>query len=607
MLAQLSIRNFALIDRLDLEFGDGFNVLTGETGAGKSILIDAITMVLGERGGAEWVRTGAEKALIEAVFELTPSQAEALEEWQEEGLLSLSRELTRSGRSQCRINGRMATAGALREVATHLVDLHGQHEHQSLLSPDRHVELLETWAGESLQAPTHAARALYAELQATRRELAELQTDERERARRLDLYQFQIEEIDTASLTPGEEEELAADLSRLANAEKLFAAAASSLASLSDGDGDRGMSAVDLLARAAHELEAIAALDETLAPAVEGVQTALYAAQDAARALADYREAIEFNPERLAQIQERIDTLRTLKRKYGDTIEEILAYRDKIGAELHTLEHGEERAAELTAEIERLAADLDQAAASLHEARQAAARKFEAALVAELRDLNMANTEFEVRVDPPQPAAEAADRGLATLLGRVEFLISPNPGEPLKPLARIASGGELSRIMLALKSTTVTRGELTPPPTPPRTGEGSKSKRAAKSLPPLRFGEGGRGEGSTHIPTLIFDEIDVGVGGRTAHVLGEKMAALARASQVLCVTHLPQIASLADTHFTVLKSVVGERTIVDVQRLEGEERVEEVARMLGGAATTAAQHARELIHGGARPAAARGA
>jgi DNA repair protein RecN (Recombination protein N) len=611
MLAQLSIRNFALIDRLDLEFGEGFNVLTGETGAGKSILIDAITMVLGERAGAEWVRTGAEKALIEAVFELTDAQAEALSEWQEEGLLSLSRELTRSGRSQCRINGRMATASALREVAAHLVDLHGQHEHQSLLSPDRHVELLETWAGESLQAPTHAARDLYTGLQATRRELAALQTDARERARRLDLYQFQIEEIDGAKLNPGEEEELATDLSRLANAEKLFAAASSALATLNEGDGDRGMSAVDLLARTTRDLEAIAALDETLAPAVEGVQTALYAAQDAARALADYREGIEFNPERLAQVQERIDQLRSLKRKYGETIEEILAYRDQIGAELHTLEHGEERAAELTAEIERLAADLDRAAAALYEARQATARQFEAALVRELRDLNMANTIFEVRVDPPQPAASAADRGLTAVLGRVEFLISPNPGEPVKPLARIASGGEMSRIMLALKSTTVTKGLTSPPDPLPGAGRGNGTKRrspgpsaaspASSSSPPRA------GEGPGERLTLIFDEIDVGVGGRTAHVLGEKMAALARASQVLCVTHLPQIAGLADVHFTVEKSVVGERTVVGVRRLEGEERVDEVARMLGGAIATASQHARELILGGARPAAARGA
>jgi DNA repair protein RecN (Recombination protein N) len=618
MLAQLTIHNFALIDRLEVEFDDGFNVLTGETGAGKSILIDAIGVVLGERAGVEMVRTGAEKALIEAAFQLSPVQAELLADWAEEGLLVLGRELSRSGRSQCRINGRLCTASALREVATHLVDLHGQHEHQSLLSPEKHVELLESWAGEPLQGPSRRARALYAELQAVRRELAELQTDERERARRLDLYQFQIDEIDSAQPVPGEEEELQADRSRLANAEKLFAAAGAALVALHEGDGDRGAAAVDLLAATARELESIAALDESLTPALESVESALYAAQDAARSLRAYQEGIEFNPARLETVQERLELLRTLKRKYGETLEEVLAYREQIGAEMEALAHGEERAAELEARLERLAGELDETAAALYAARQGAARQFEAALVAELSDLSMANTIFEVRVDPPEPAADAAERGLAAVLGRVEFLISPNPGEPVKPLARIASGGEMSRIMLALKSATAVRAA----------GEGTSHRRGAESAEKGRKRNGkqtGRAEEAPSlsassaplrsipnletaaIPTLIFDEIDVGVGGRTAAVLGEKMAALAHTSQVLCVTHLPQIASLATAHFSVEKSVVGERTVVEVRRLTGEERVEEVAHMLGGAPATAAQHAREMIHGGARPAAARGA
>jgi DNA repair protein RecN (Recombination protein N) len=611
MLAQLTIHNFALIDRLELAFEEGFNVLTGETGAGKSILIDAISVVLGERAGVEMVRTGAEKALIEAAFQLSPAQSEALADWAEEGLLVLGRELSRSGRSQCRINGRLCTASALREVAAHLVDLHGQHEHQSLLSPEKHVELLEIWAGEPLQAPTRRARALYAELQATRRELAALQTDERERARRLDLYQFQIDEIDAAEPVPGEEEELQADRTRLANAEKLSAAAGAALVALHEADGDPGVAAVDLLAVAARELEAIAALDESLTPALESAQSALYAAQDAARTLRAYQEGIEFNPSRLESVQERLELLRTLKRKYGETLEEVLAYRERTARELEALAHGEERAAELEARLQGIARELDETAAALYAARQDAARRFEAALVAELRDLSMANTIFEVRVDPPQPAAADAERGLAAILGRVEFLISPNPGEPVKPLARIASGGEISRIMLALKSATAVRGAAegnahprAPDPSPhppPRNGEGELDVCVASvggPDTPLRFGEG-LGEGSA-VPTLIFDEIDVGVGGRTAEVLGEKMAALACSSQVLCVTHLPQIASLATAHFSVGKSVVGERTVVEVRRLTGEERVEEVARMLGGAAATAEQHAREMIYGRGR-------
>lgn len=587
MLTQLSIRNFALIDRLDLEFEEGFHVLTGETGAGKSILIDALAFVLGERAGVDLIRTGAEKALAEAVFHLSPEVfTEALARWAEEDQIVLSRELSRSGRSQCRINGRIATAGALREVAAHLVDLHGQHEHQSLLSPEKHVELLEAWAGERLQAPTRRARKLFAELQAVRREIRALKTDERERARRLDLYQFQIDEIDAADLVPGEEEELLADRSRLANAEKLFAAAAAALAALSEGDGDRAPAALDLLGLTARELEEIAALDESLGPVLESVQTALYAAEDAARALRDYQEKIEFNPARLEQVQERLELLRTLKKKYGDTIEEVLAYRKRIGAELTTLAGSEERVAELEARLGKLAAELDAAAAALYDARRQAAREFETALVAELEDLAMAATVFEVRVEPPRPATAAVSEGgtatphdespcraelpvgdgrsregLADVLGRVEFLISPNPGEPVKPLAKIASGGELSRVMLALKGLSAVGGD----------------------------------ENRSSLPTLIFDEIDVGVGGRTAHALGEKLAKLGRRCQVLCVTHLPQIASRATAHYRVEKSVVGERTVVEVRRLEEEERVEEVARMLGGATATARTHAREML------------
>jgi DNA repair protein RecN (Recombination protein N) len=565
MLSQLTIRNFALIEELSLEFGEGFSALTGETGAGKSILIDALSAVLGERAAAEWVRTGAEKAWVEAAFELPGAEEPGLQEWVEDGLLILGREVGRGGKSQCRINGRLCTAGVLREVGQRLVDIHGQHEHQSLLAAERHVDLLDAWAGEAVLERRRCAEARHRQWLDARGELEALHTDERERARRVDLYRFQVEEIDAANLKSGEEEELLADRSRLANAEKLSAATAASRGALSDGDP----AAADLLAVAARELEAIAGVDEALAPILEGVQTALYAAQDAALELRNYQDTIEFNPARLEAVQARLEQLRVLKRKYGETVEEILAYREQAAAELHAIEHGEERAAALAAEIARLEGELDTAVAELHAARSAAAARFEQALVAELRDLHMEKTIFQVYLEAPRPAAEAGTRGFAAVAGRVEFLISPNPGEPVKPLARIASGGELSRVMLALKSAMARRGAETPTET------------------------------SAAVPTLIFDEIDVGVGGRTAHVLGEKMAALGTTHQVLCVTHLPQIAGLAGAHYSVEKQVIGDRTRVEVRRLEADERIQELARMLGGSPATAEQHARELLHGAA--------
>jgi DNA repair protein RecN (Recombination protein N) len=588
MLTQLRIRNFALLEEVELEFGPGFNVLTGETGAGKSILIDAINAVLGGRSGPEWLRTGADRATIEAVFEVanvetgrrgdgatgggdgatevlrtsvSPSPrlpiapSSLLEEWVEDGLLILSRDLTRAGKSQCRVNGRICTASTVREVAAELIDLHGQHEHQSLLVSERHVDLLDAWAGPPVLNLRRRAEAEYAAWQAVRRDLEALRTNERDRARQLDLYQFQIEEIDGAQMTPGEEEELAADRLRLGSAEKLHAASASALQSLAEDQG----AALDLLAAAAREVDAAAALDAGLAPIAESLQTALIAAQDAVSELRAYQESVEFNPERLEQVQDRLDMLRRLKKKYGDTLEEVLEYRQRIGEELHALTHSEERMAALEAELARRGAAMDQLATDLCAARRAAAAEFERRLVAELVELSMQHTRFEVRIEPPTPAAALGVGGIPAWLGQVEFLISPNPGEPVRPLARIASGGEMSRIMLALKSVMA---------------------------------------GVSAVPTLIFDEIDAGVGGRTAEVLGEKMAALSRSAQVLCVTHLPQIAGMATHHFQVQKRVAAERTWVEVLPLKEAERVDELARMLGGKEETAARHARELLASG---------
>ena len=565
MLCQLNIQNFALIDRLSLDFEYGFNALTGETGAGKSILIDAINAALGSRVGADLIRTGADRALVEAVFSVGETAPPPLAEWVEDGLVILSREIAGS-RSTCRINGRMCTASVVREIATHLIDIHGQHDHQSLLQAERHVDVLDGWAGGEVLTLKARALAVFTELREVHTHLRALQTDERERAQRVDLYQFQVDEIDSADLRPDEEDELLAERVRLANAERLYAAAGSALGSLSQAD----VTAEDLLGQAVRDVETAAALDPQLNPVLESLNAALIAAQDAVAELRDYQENIEFNPERLEEIQTRLETLRVLKRKYGDSVEEILAYRDKIAAELDTLTHSEERLAELGKRTAALEQQLDEVAASLHGARRAAAARFERDLGGQLADLNMARTQFSVALETPRRASESWERGLTAILGRAEFMISANPGEPLRPLARIASGGELSRVMLALK---------------------------------------GAMAGAGAVPTLIFDEIDTGVGGRTAEVLGAKIAQLAHldggSTQILCVTHLPQIASMAGTQYQVSKEQLPNRTLVAVRRLEGDERVGELARMLGGSEATAAQHAREMLAAAAHARASR--
>ncbi len=557
MLVELHVTNFALIDRLDLTFGAGLNILTGETGAGKSIIIDALGLALGGRAGADLVRTGAAKATVEAVFDLAHAPDEVrrrladagLDGEDEEDTLLVTRELARAGgKSQCRINGRLMPVAVLKEIAEGLVDVHGQHEHQSLLAADRHVDILDNWGGKDALALRQSVAALFTEVNALKREREQLRTDARERARMLDLYRFQQEELEGAKLRPGEEEELAADRSRLANSEKLSAAAGDAYATLSGAE--RGAGALDALNAALAAVEHAAALDENLSPLAETLGSAVSYAEDAARALRVYQESVEFNPERLEEIESRLDLIRTLKRKYGETLEEIIAYGEELTAKLDALENSEAREEELTAAIAKSEEKLNAAAARLTKARRKASENFAAGIARELADLGMAATQFEVSIEPQPTTSKGADR--------VEFLLSPNPGEPLRPLAKIASGGEMSRIMLAMKSVLA------------RTGA---------------------------IPTMIFDEIDVGVGGRTAQTIGDKLEALAQGAQIMCITHLPQIASRAGTHFFIEKQVHEGRTTVSVAPLDSEGRIEEIARMLGGSRRSEAvvQHAREML------------
>jgi DNA repair protein RecN (Recombination protein N) len=553
MLRTLSVRNFAIIDRLDLEFGAGFNVLTGETGAGKSIIIDALNLILGGRAGVEMVRGGTERAVIDAVFDVSgsPELQQLVQEMSydlEDDQLFLSREVTASGKSYCRVGGRPATVSQLKEIGDWLVDLHGQHEHQSLLAVARHLDMLDEWGGKAIQSLRAEVAQAFQHVQRLRREKESLETDARERAHLLDLYQFQVKEINDAKLTVGEDEELAADHRRVANAQKLAEAAASAAESLSGAESGAG--ALEALSAAMRVLEEAASLDDTLTPPLEAVRSAVYELTEAERDLTRYQDTVEFDPERLERIEERLELIRTLKRKYGDSIEEILAYGEETAAKLETLTHGEERGAQLGAEIAAEDKRLQDLCAQLSRLRRKAAAEFQSVTLSELRDLAMEKARFEVQIEAGEPTAKGQDR--------VEFLIAVNPGEPLRPLAKVASGGEISRVMLAIKSALARQEAL---------------------------------------PTMVFDEIDIGVGGRTAAVIAEKMAALSHAAQILCITHLAQIASRGEHHFYIEKRVVGERTSVVVTPLTPEERISEVARMIGGAEVTdtVLQHAREML------------
>lgn len=550
MLVELHIRDFALVEELAFEMGAGFSVVTGETGAGKSIIVDALSTALGERTGPEVIRTGAEKCLVEAVFDVSdcPAAANAAAEYGfeiEDNTLILGREIARNGRSQARVNGRAATASALRSITSLLIDVHGQHEHQSLLAVPLHVDILDVWIGTEAAEPRRQAEELYGQLQAMRQELQRLRTDERERTRLLDLYAFQLQEIEAARLEEKEEELLAAERNRLANAEKLYASASELHDALSGADG----SAVDRLGEATRIADRIEVIDPSMSALSESLSSALIGAREAAAAIRGYIDEVEANPARLEQVEERLELIRVLKRKYGDTVSEILRYSGELGGKLDDLNNSDERSLELAGRIGELEGRLSEVCAELTALRRRASGEFEKRVEAELADLAMDKTRFQVAIECAEPGPTGADA--------VEFLISPNPGEPVKPLVRIASGGEMSRIMLALK-TVMSRSQ---------------------------------------VPTMIFDEIDAGIGGRTAQVLGDKLASLGAKCQVMCVTHLPQVASKAQSHYSVSKVVTDGRAHVRLTALEGDDRVAELARMLGADETsdTAAQHAREML------------
>jgi DNA repair protein RecN (Recombination protein N) len=552
MLRELSIRNLAVIEQVTVLFHSGFHVLTGETGAGKSMIIDALGLIAGGRGSAEMIRHGCERADVEAVFDLPDNHPvwSVLDKFGIEAdpreMLVIRREIMLQGKSSARINGQSATLTMLREVGEHLINIHGQHEHQSLLRTERHLEWLDQYAGEEIAADKSAYAAKYEQFRQVERERKELEETSRHQMQMLDLYRYQLEEIAEARLKPGEDESLAEERRKLSHAEKLAESVSEAYDLLS---GAKGLSTIS---RAISRLEDIVNVDPSvLKPLLEQLQSAYYAAEDAAYQLRSYRDNVEFNPERLALVEDRLDLLYGLKRKYGETIEDILAYRERIQAEADKLENRDERLQQLIDEEKRLYQELAVLAERLTAIRKNAARRLSEVIVQELRELQMERAVFEVRLEQAPLSAAGADNA--------EFLLSTNPGEPPKPLSKIASGGEMSRVMLALKAI---------------------------------FARIDR------IPVLVFDEVDTGVSGRAAQAVADKLSRLAGDCQVFAITHLPQVACMADYQFEIAKRVnENGRTSTSVRELEGGERVEELARMLGGVEVTekTRHHAQEML------------
>ena len=562
MLRELRIRNFAVVENLTVPFAPGFNVLTGETGAGKSILVDAILLLRGARAQTDVIRADAETATVEAVFEVSDGAVATLDEAGlplEDGEVVIRRELSRSGRHRAFVNDAAVTVGLLERLGDALVQVHGQHEHQRLLEPTRQLDVLDRFAdAEPLRERFAALFAKHAEARA---ELERRRGAARDRAQRQDLLRFQVSELDAARVRVGEDDELRTERRRLQHAER-FAAGLQEVASLLHADA---ASATARLARAGRVLSDLGRLDPAFAAPAETLDAARAHVEDTLAAVRGLRDTIVFEPERLEGIDERLDALTRLKRKYGDSEEALLRFRADAAAELDRLERHEELLAEDERRLAELEPEMVSAARALGAARREAAAKLGPRVQRELRQLGMDRAAFEVATID----LAAGDWGLRGA-ERVEFRFTANPDEPNRPLARIASGGELARTMLALQVVL---------------------------------------SGDDDAPTMVFDEVDAGIGGRAASVVGDKLAALGGSRQVLCVTHLAPIAALADQHVRVAKSVRGGRTRATTAVIAGDERAAEIARMLGGDASGAAalDHARALLRARrARPARSRG-
>ncbi|WP_440602605.1 DNA repair protein RecN [Bacillus sp. GB_SG_008] len=565
MLSELSIRNFAIIESLNISFQKGLTVLSGETGAGKSIIIDAISLLVGGRGSAEFVRYGTDKAEIEGLFYIEDEnhpcvmKAEELDIEIEDGMMILKRDISVNGKSVCRVNGKLVTLSVLKEIGKTLVDIHGQHETQDLMNEDRHLFMLDHFDGDHILVQLEKYQNVYREYEQLKKQLLSLTENEQQMAHRLDLIQFQHEEIRNADLKIDEEQNLLEERLKISNFEKIYKALGDSYRSLTE---DR--SGLDHVRNAMNQMESITDLDIAYQENYDAIANSYYLLEEVAYQLREKLDMMEYDPNRLDEIETRLNEIRMLKRKYGNTVEEILAYADEIEQEIFTIENKDVHIETTRKKLKELEQLIVKEAKLLSGMRHDLANRLTTAIHQELKELYMEKTKFEVMIKKKEgtiddPLVEGAPVKMTQDgYDYVEFYISTNPGEPLKPLSKVASGGELSRIILALKSIF------------------SKHQGVA---------------------SVIFDEVDTGVSGRVAQAIAEKIYRVSVNSQVLCITHLPQVASMADSHLFIRKQIVNERTVTSVTVLSQDEKVTEIARMISGVEITdlTTEHARELL------------
>lgn len=551
LIQEIYIKNFAIIEEVQCTFEKGMTVLTGETGAGKSIIIDAVGLLIGERASLEMIRYGEEKSLIQGVFRIEdPSVVEKLQEFGVEVIedeLMIQRELLQNGKSNCRINGQLATVALLKQIGPYLIDIHGQNEHFLLLNEEKHLGLLDEFAHHQMGDLIAEYDEAYAKVVAAKQELRALQTAEKEDAQRVDMLKFQLQEIEEANIYVGEEEQLSEEKEYFTHFQKIQTALQKALAAL---EGEE-YSSVDAIGEATREVESLESISTSFKTLSTQMSEAYYQLQDAASAIRHEIENAEFDEERLAFIEERLDVYYQLKRKYGDDAEEILAFQDKARDALNKIENKEALIAETEKVLKKATLEAFAIAENISSIRREVAKRLEADIVSELHGLYMENAQFAIQF-------ETTEALLETGIDIVEFYISTNKGEPLKPLSKIVSGGELSRITLAMKSI-FTKEQL--------------------------------------VGTIIFDEVDTGVSGRVAQAIASKMHYISEYAQVLSITHLPQVASMADTHIHIEKVEEGERTHTILKVMDEEERTEEIARMLSGTTITALtlENAKELL------------
>lgn len=563
MLRELHIKNFAIIHDLRVQFDENLNILTGETGAGKSIIIGALDLLLGERADVDFIRTGQETASVEGLFDCE-NHTDIFSYLEQSGIelnekqLLLKRTISRTGRNKIHINCGLSTLMVLKEIGKRLVDIHGQHQHQLLLNPENHIDVYDSF--NKLSPLREGYETVYIKLQKRQAEINALHRNERENLQKKDLFEFQMKEIDNAHLTEAEEGHLKKEIVILQNADKLYQASNRAYDELYSSDN----SIVERLNRVLQELSAVAEFDESVKKILEETKPSLFLLEEASTGLRDYYGQIEINPKKLIELEDRLAEINELKQKYGNTVREIMAHRKKIEEEYNTITHNNETLEKLNKEISVIKKDLAEAAINLEVKRENAANKFKIMMEKELRQLSMGSVRLEVRFSYSKDESSFikyqdmpvsfSEKGI----GKLEFLISPNPGEEPRPLVKIVSGGELSRIMLALKNLLVAQDT---------------------------------------VPVMVFDEVDSGIGGKVAETVGLKLKRISQNKQVFCITHLTQIASLKGAHYRIEKEVLKGRTVTTIRRLSKSERVDEIARMSAGESITqvAREYAREML------------